>query len=132
LISEPRLQRAPTPAGGIYAFEQQRMLVPPVDNPLAQPYAAFRPTADDPRGEPRRETLVGSLAAISKAGENAEVAARREVEEAIADTAPAKRTTVPASCSTQPHCHHHGADDNPLGPPASSTSAGIANGTRFR
>lgn len=31
----------PIPAGGIYAYEQQRRLFNPVDQPLAQPYSAF-------------------------------------------------------------------------------------------
>jgi hypothetical protein len=31
----------PVPAGGIYAYEQQRRLFNPVDQPLAQPYSAF-------------------------------------------------------------------------------------------
>jgi hypothetical protein len=31
----------PAPPGGIYAYEQQRLLFNPVDNPLRQPYAAF-------------------------------------------------------------------------------------------
>jgi hypothetical protein len=89
LIASLDFKSGPTPAGGIYAFEQQRMLVPPVDNPLAQPYAAFS------QGQLLTilvENLVGkylvgqSLAAISKAQrENAEAAARREVEEAIAE-----------------------------------------------
>ena len=89
LIASLDFKSGPTPAGGLYAFEQQRMLVPPVDNPLAQPYAAFS------QGQLLTilvENLVGkylvgqSLAAISKAQrENAEAAARREVEEAIAE-----------------------------------------------
>jgi hypothetical protein len=33
----------PIPAGGIYAYEQQRRLFNPVDHPLAQPYSAFSP-----------------------------------------------------------------------------------------
>jgi hypothetical protein len=89
LIAGLDFKSGPTPAGGIYAFEQQRMLVPSVDNPLAQPYAAFN------QGQLLTilvENLVGkylvgqSLAAISKAQrENAEATARREVEEAIAE-----------------------------------------------
>src|SRR5262245_231781 len=31
----------PTPAGGVYGYEQQRRLFNPVDHPLVQPYAAF-------------------------------------------------------------------------------------------
>jgi hypothetical protein len=31
----------PPPPGGLYAYEQQRLLFNPTDNPLVQPYAAF-------------------------------------------------------------------------------------------
>lgn len=89
LIATLDFKGGPTPAGGVYAFEQQRMLVPSVDNPLAQPYAAFN------QGQLMTilvENLVGkyfagkALSAITKAQrENAEAAARREVEEAIVD-----------------------------------------------
>jgi len=33
----------PIPAGGIYAYEQQRRLFDPVNHPLMQPYAAYSP-----------------------------------------------------------------------------------------
>jgi hypothetical protein len=33
----------PVPAGGIYAYEQQRRLFDPVNHPLMQPYAAYSP-----------------------------------------------------------------------------------------
>jgi hypothetical protein len=35
------VKTAPAPPGGIYGYEQQRMLRNPVDHPLEQPYAAF-------------------------------------------------------------------------------------------
>ena len=89
LIATLDFKSGPTPAGGVYAFEQQRMLTPPVDNPLAQPYAAFN------QGQLLTilvENLVGkylagkAIGAISKAQrESAEAAARREVEDAIVD-----------------------------------------------
>ncbi len=85
----------PTPGGGIYAAEQQRLLVPPVDNPLAQPYAAFS------QGELTTilaENLVGKYLVAKVASvisrerrERAEAAARREVEDAIARHAGPRR-----------------------------------------
>src|SRR5262245_25789864 len=36
LVASLDFKSGPTPAGGVHAFEQQRMLVPSVDNPLAQ------------------------------------------------------------------------------------------------
>jgi hypothetical protein len=89
LIATLDFKSGPTPAGGVYAFEQQRMLFPPVDNPLAQPYAAFS------QGQLLTilvENLVGkylaekAVSAVTKAvRERAEAEARREVEEAIAE-----------------------------------------------
>jgi hypothetical protein len=89
LIATLDFKSGPTPAGGVYAYEQQRMLFPPADNPLAQPYAAFS------QGQLTTilvENLVGkylaekAMTAITKAArERAEADARREVEEAIAD-----------------------------------------------
>ena len=94
LIASLDFKAGPTPAGGLYAFEQQRMLTPSVDNPLAQPYAAFS------QGQLMTilvENLVGkyfagkALSAISKAQrETAEEAARRQVAEAIAEYCAAK------------------------------------------
>jgi hypothetical protein len=99
LIASLDFKSGPTPAGGVYAFDQQRMLTPPVDNPLAQPYAAFN------QGQLTTilvENLVGkylagkAMSAVTKAQrENAEEAARREVEEAIGEY-----------CSSKPN---HGA-----------------------
>src|SRR5262245_36159007 len=41
LIATLDFKGGPTPPGGVYGYEQQRLVFPPVDNPLAQPYAAF-------------------------------------------------------------------------------------------
>src|SRR5262245_7432623 len=94
LIATLDFKSGPTPAGGIYAAEQQRMLFPPVDNPLAQPYAAFNQAE---LATILVENLVGrylvskAASAITKAQrEAAEAAARREVEEAIIDFCAAK------------------------------------------
>ena len=35
------VRMGPPPPGGLYAYEQQRLLFNPTDNPLVQPYAAF-------------------------------------------------------------------------------------------
>ena len=89
LIASLDFKAGPTPAGGVTAFEQQRMLFPSVDNPLAQPYAAFN------QGQLLTilvENLVGkyfagkAMSAVSSAQRAiAEEAARHEVEDAIAD-----------------------------------------------
>ena len=94
LLATLNFKTGPTPAGGLYAYEQQRMMVPPVDNPLAQPYAAFN------QGQLLTilvENLVGkylvgrAAEAITKSvRERAEAAARKEVGEAVAEYCAAK------------------------------------------
>jgi hypothetical protein len=89
LLSTLDFKSGPKPPGGVYAYEQQRMLFPAVDNPLAQPYAAFSP------GElavVTAESLAGNMGAryVAKALKNAfrsyqVEAARAEVEKAIAE-----------------------------------------------
>ena len=44
LLGTLDFKAGPTPPGGVYAYEQQRVMFPAVDNPLAQPYAAFSQT----------------------------------------------------------------------------------------
>jgi hypothetical protein len=88
LLATLNFKTGPTPAGGLYAYEQQRMMFPPVDNPLAQPYAAFNEgqlltiLVENLAGK----YLVGKAAdAITKSvREHAEAAARKDVEEAVA------------------------------------------------
>jgi hypothetical protein len=41
LLATLNFKTGPTPAGGIYMYEQQRQMFNPVDRPLMQPYAAF-------------------------------------------------------------------------------------------
>jgi hypothetical protein len=80
---------SPPPAGGLYAYEQQRVMFPSVDHPLVQPYAAFN--------QPELLTiLVENLAGKYLAGKamqsittadraRAEAAAREEVRRAVSD-----------------------------------------------
>ena len=44
LLGTLDFKAGPTPPGGVYAYEQQRVMFPAVDNPMAQPYAAFDQT----------------------------------------------------------------------------------------
>lgn len=41
LFRSLEMKMGPAPPGGLYAYEQQRMLFNPTDHPLSQPYAAF-------------------------------------------------------------------------------------------
>jgi hypothetical protein len=89
LLATLDFKSGPTPPGGVYAYEQQRVMFPPVDNPLAQPYAAFNQT---------ELLIVGAQAAVSSMVSKYVVkglkdayranqlqAARDEVERAIAE-----------------------------------------------
>jgi hypothetical protein len=88
LLSTLNFKTGPTPAGGIYMAEQQRLMFNPVDRPLMQPYAGF--------GQSQLltilfENLLGRYLAdkvgsgISKAERaRAEANAREEVRAAVA------------------------------------------------
>jgi hypothetical protein len=89
IMSKLDFKSPPAPAGGLYAYEQQRRLFNPTDRPLMQPYAAFS------AGEfftIAAENLLGKYLgprianAISSAGrQRSDRAAREEVDRAIAD-----------------------------------------------
>jgi hypothetical protein len=99
LLATLNVKTGPVPAGGIEAAEQQRLMFPPVDNPLRQPYAAFN--------QPELltvliENLAGkylggrALSAVTAADRaSAEALARQKVREAVGQY-----------CATQPN---HGA-----------------------
>jgi hypothetical protein len=88
LLATLDFKSGPTPAGGVYAAEMQRVMFPSVSNPLMQPYAAFN--------QPELltiiiENMVGkyligkAFGAINAAErERAEAAAREEVRQTIA------------------------------------------------
>jgi hypothetical protein len=81
--------KEPVPAGGLYAFEQQRLLNPPNHRPAAQPWGAFT------SGELAQVAATSTLAALlsrylAQGFQNVfrsedQEAAQREVERAIVD-----------------------------------------------
>jgi hypothetical protein len=89
LMSKLRFKSDPVPAGGLYAYEQQRRLFNPTDRPLQQPYAAFS------AGEfitVALENLIGryianqiQVAASSAGHARAEADAKHEVDQSIED-----------------------------------------------
>ena len=89
LLQSLNYKSGPAVPGGLYAYEQQRQLFPAVNNPLAQPYAAFS------QGELVTilvENLLGrylagrAMNAISSSERaRAEAAAKEEVTHAIAE-----------------------------------------------
>jgi hypothetical protein len=87
LLATLEFKGGPSPPGGPYGYEQQRIMFPAVDNPLAQPYAAFDQTQLLVVGA---ESAVSSLLGKSVAKALREAyrtnqleAARAEVERAI-------------------------------------------------
>lgn len=89
LLATLDFKGGPTPPGGVYAYEQQRLAFPPVDNPLAQPYAAFNQgqlltiLVENIVG---KYMAAGAASAIRKAmHDRTEATVRREVDEAIAE-----------------------------------------------
>jgi hypothetical protein len=111
LLSTLDFKSGPKPPGGIYAYEQQRILFPAVDNPLVQPYAAFSPgELAVVTAESVAANMIGAKY-VAKALKNAfrsyqEEAARAEVERAIAEY-----------CSSKPN---GGAGIEMCAPPATS------------
>ena len=96
LIETLDFRGGPTPAGGLYAAEMQRVMFPSVSNPLRQPFAAFN--------QPELltiliQTVAGTylagraIDAITSAGHKAaEAAAREEL-----------RRTIVLYCDAQPN-----------------------------
>ncbi len=88
ILSTLDFKTGPAPAGGLYGYEQQRMLFNPVDRPLAQPYAAFSPAEaitiaiQNLMFKYLGGKLVDAVTSAERA--RAEAAARREVTDAIA------------------------------------------------
>ena len=80
LLATLDFKGGPTPPGGVYGYEQQRLAFPPVDNPLAQLLTILV------------ENIVGKYMAAGAASgirkamhERSEATVRREVDEAIAE-----------------------------------------------
>jgi hypothetical protein len=107
LIKSLDFKAGPVPAGGVYAYEMQRQMFHPTNNPLVQPYAAFN------QGQLLTilvENLVGKYLAGKAAGavtsamrERAVAQAREEVQQSINDY-----------CGSQPN---HGAGIEICGKP---------------
>jgi hypothetical protein len=89
LLATLKYNGGPTPPGGVYGYEQQRLLFPPTDNPLMQPYAAFNQSE---LAQISIETIVETylakkaIAGLTRAVHgSAEANAREDVRRAIAD-----------------------------------------------
>jgi hypothetical protein len=90
LMSKIEVPKAgPVPGGGWYGYEQQRQLFNPVDRPLQQPYAAFNGgqlitvALENLIGRYAGKKIVNAVQ--TSAQSRAEMQARQEVEQSIAD-----------------------------------------------
>ena len=103
LLQTLKFNSGPAVPGGLYGYEQQRIMFPSVDNPLAQPWSAFnQPELARVASLTFIETLIARylakrmINAVSAAERaSAERSAREEVSRAIAEY-----------CAAQPN---HGA-----------------------
>jgi hypothetical protein len=88
LLATLNFKTGPTPAGGIYMAEMQRLMFNPVDRPLMQPYAAFSGgqlltiLIENLIGKYLGGRLVDAVSKSERA--RAEAAARDEVSAAVA------------------------------------------------
>ena len=93
LLATLKFNSGPAVPGGLYGYEQQRIMFPSVDNPLAQPWSAFnQPELARVASLSLIETLLAKylarqlFGAINSAEHaSAQRAARDEVNRAIAD-----------------------------------------------
>ena len=89
LVNSLDFKSGPTPAGGLYAYEQQRQMFPAVDNPLRQPYSEFSQPelltilAENLAGHYLAGRAASAITSAERA--RAEAQAREEVARAIVD-----------------------------------------------
>ena|SRR5579872_6746638 len=108
LLATLDFKTGPTPAGGIYANELQRIQHPPLDQPLMQPYAAFSTSElltiaiENLVGKYLAGRAIDTVTAAERA--HAETAAREEVVRAMADFCSAQpdRGAGLQACSVTP------------------------------
>ena len=93
LLQSLKFDSGPAVPGGLYGYEQQRIMFPSVDNPLAQPWSAFtQPELARITAYSIIETLISKYlakrmfnAVTAAERASAEQAAREEVAHAIAE-----------------------------------------------
>ena len=96
LINSLDFKSGPTPPGGVYAYEQQRQMFPPVNNPLRQPYSEF--------SQPELLTILAeNLAGHYLAGRAASAITSAERARAEAQARDEVLRAVVEYCAAQPH-----------------------------
>jgi hypothetical protein len=96
LLATLNFKSGPTPAGGVYMQEQQRVMFNPVDHPLMQPYAAF--------GQGQLLTiLIENLVGHYLAGKTGDAVSKIERARAEGQARDEVRAAVGEYCNAQPN-----------------------------
>ena len=96
LLATLNFKAGPTPAGGVYMYEQQRQMFNPVDRPLMQPYAAFS-------GGELLTILIENLVGKYLGGKAVDAVSKSERARAEANAREEVRATVEQYCNAQPN-----------------------------
>jgi len=96
LLASMNFKAGPTPAGGIYMYEQQRQMFNPVDRPLMQPYAAFS------TGQ-LLTILIENLVGKYLGGKAIDAVSKMERARAEANAKEEVRAAVAHYCNAQPN-----------------------------
>jgi hypothetical protein len=96
LLATLNFKTGPVPAGGVYMAEQNRIMFPPVDNPLRQQYGAFNQSE-------LLTILIENLAGRYLAGKAANAISKTERAKAEAAAKEEVRAAVAQYCSAQPN-----------------------------
>jgi ribosomal protein L12E/L44/L45/RPP1/RPP2 len=96
LLATLNFKTGPTPAGGIYMYEQQRQMFNPVDRPLMQPYAAFS------SGQ-LLTILIENLVGKYLGGKAIDAVSKMERARAEANAKEEVRAAVAQYCNAQPN-----------------------------
>ena len=96
LLATLNFKTGPTPAGGLYMYEQQRQMFNPVDRPLMQPYAAFS-------GPELFTILIENLVGKYLGGKAVNAVSKFERARAEANAREEVRAAVEQYCNAQPN-----------------------------
>jgi hypothetical protein len=96
LLATLNFKAGPVPAGGVYMAEQNRIMFPPVDNPLRQQFGAFNQSE-------LLTILIENLAGRYLAGKAANAISKTERANAAAAAKEEVRVAVGQYCNSQPN-----------------------------
>jgi hypothetical protein len=95
LLATLNFKAGPVPAGGVYMAEQNRIMFPPVDNPLRQQFSAFNQSE-------LLTILIENLAGRYLAGKTVNAISKAERASAEAAAKEEVRAAVAQYCGSQP------------------------------